>query len=97
MKKKIARGFPNSNTASLPLLIPRIEKLTQKRGKKLSSILKLFSVEEGQIVSSDSGVARTGTGTSGQVCENFNQQFSFVLLHDPFRAIFMFPTMFLGL
>ena len=35
-----------------PLTLPRVEKLTQKRGKKLTSILKMFRVEEDELVAS---------------------------------------------
>ena len=49
-----------------PLTLPRVEKLTQKRGKKLSSILEMFRVEEDELVASGTEVTRT----TGQVGSN---------------------------
>ena len=48
------------------LIFLRVEQLTQKRGKKLSSILKLFKVEKDKLVASGTAVTRT----TGQVCAN---------------------------
>ena len=74
--------------------IPRIENLTQKRGKKLTELLKLFSVEEGELQSSGSEVVRTTTRTGtgpelGQVCVTSYSSYS---LQFPDRATIKTPT-----
>ena len=85
MKKK--------NTKSKLYAIPRIENLTQKRGKRLTELLKLFLVEEGELLSSGSGVvttARTRTGPTGQVCLTFYSSYSSQFTD---RATIQTPTM----